>query len=146
MALFSMWQELENRVFKTRFIIQKNFKHLPSPSTASPHRSDQIRERESDQREGDQIRERERVRSERGRPDKGERKSQIREGEKEIAQARLGRTTWGSRDPGRATWVTRPRPRDLGYATQVTPAWVARPQVMRAWVYFFFFVNIINYF
>ena len=133
MALFSMWRELENRVFKTRFIIQKNFKNLPSlkHSLTSP---DRIRS------------ERERVKSERGRPDKRERKSQIREGEKEIAQARLGRMTWGSRDPGRATWVARPRPRDLGCATQVAPAWVARPQVMRAWVYFFFFVNIINYF
>ena len=81
-----MWQELENRVFKTRFIIQKNFKNLPSlkHGLTSPDR----------------------IRS--------EGKSQIREGEKEIAQARLGRTTWGSRDPGRATWVARPRPRDPG--------------------------------
>ena len=58
---------LENRVLKTRFIIQKNFKNLPSPkhSLTSP---DRIRsERESDQREGDQIREREIVRSERER-------------------------------------------------------------------------------
>ena len=58
---------LENRVLKTRFIIQKNFKNLPSlkHSLTLP---DQIRsERESDQSEGDQIRERERVRSERER-------------------------------------------------------------------------------
>ena len=58
---------LENRVLKTRFIIQKNFKNLPSPKhdLTSP---DRIRlERESDQREGDQIREREIVRSERER-------------------------------------------------------------------------------
>ena len=58
---------LENRVLKTQFIIQKNFKNLPSPTHGftSP---DRIRlERESDQREGDQIRERERVRSERER-------------------------------------------------------------------------------
>ena len=42
----------------------------------------------------DQIRER--VKSERGRPDKRERKSQIREGEKEIAWV-----AWpGSRNPG----------------------------------------------
>ena len=42
----------------------------------------------------DQIRER--VKSERGRPDKRERKSQIREGEKEIAWVARP----GSRDPG----------------------------------------------
>ena len=80
---------LENRVLKTRFIIQKN-----SPkSQARPHLtgSDQIRER---------------VRSEKGRPDKRERNSQIREGEKEIAH--LGRAP-GLRDPGRgrAAWVAR---------------------------------------
>ena len=134
-----MWQELENRVFKTRFIIQKNFKNLPSLKHGLTL-SDRIRS------------ERERVKSERGRPDKRERKSQIREGEKEIARAHPGRATWGSHDPGRATWVARPRPRDLGCATQVAPAWVARPRppgsrnpghatkVVRAWVYFFFFV------
>ena len=60
---------LKNRVLKTRFIIQKNFKNLPSPTHGftSP---DRIRlERESDKRKGDQIRERERerVRSERER-------------------------------------------------------------------------------
>ena len=60
---------IENRVLKTRFIIQKNFKNLQVPSTR-PHGSDQNRER---------------LRSERGRPDKRERNSQIREGEKEIA-------------------------------------------------------------
>ena len=97
-----MWRELENRVFKTRFIIQKNFKNLPSlkHSLASPHR---IR---SDHREG--------VRSQRGRPDKRERKSQIREGEKEIARAHPGRATWGSRDPGHATWVARPKSHQPG--------------------------------
>ena len=96
-----MWQELENRVFKTRFIIQKNFKNLQSlkHSLTSP---DRIKS------------EREIVRSERGRPYKRERKSQIREGEKEIARARPGRATWGLGDPGRAT--------------QVTPAWVVRPR------------------
>ena len=58
---------LENRVLKTRFIIEKNFKNLPSPKhgLTSP---DRIRtERDLDQREGDQIREREIVRSERER-------------------------------------------------------------------------------
>ena len=58
---------LENRVLKTRFIIQKNFKNLPSPKHGftSP---DRIRlERESDQREGDQIREREKESDQRGR-------------------------------------------------------------------------------
>ena len=66
-ALFSTCGLLENRVLKTRFIIQKNFKNLPSlkHSLTLP---DRIRsERESDQSEGDQIRERERVRSERER-------------------------------------------------------------------------------
>ena len=58
---------LENRVLKTRFIIQKNFKNLPSPKHGLTS-LDRIRsERESDQREGDRIRERERVRSERDR-------------------------------------------------------------------------------
>ena len=58
---------LENRVLKTRFIIQKNFKNLPSPKHGLTS-SDRIRsERESDQREGNQIREREIVRSERER-------------------------------------------------------------------------------
>ena len=70
---------LENRVLKTRFIIQKN-----SPkSQARPHLtgSDQIRER---------------VRLEKGRLDKRERNSQIREGEKEIAWvAHLGRANPG---------------------------------------------------
>ena len=115
MASFSMWRELENRVFKTRFIIQKNFKNLPSlkHSLASPHR---IRSYH-----------RERVRSKRGRPDKRERKSQIREGEKEIAQARLGHATWvarprlrqpGSYGPGRracATQAARPRSCEPGF-------------------------------
>ena len=58
---------LENQVLKTRFIIQKNFKNLPSlkHGLISPNR---IRsEKELDQKEGDQIRERERVRSERER-------------------------------------------------------------------------------
>ena len=79
-----MWRELENRVYKTRFIIQKLFKNLPSlkHSLTSPDR----------------------IRSERRRPDKRERKSQIREGEKEIARAR----------PGRAAWVAQPRSRVLG--------------------------------
>ena len=77
MASFSTCWPLENRVLKTRFIIQKNFKNLPSLKHSLTS-SDQIRsERELDQREGDQIRERERVRSE--------------------------------RDPGRTTWVARPR-------------------------------------
>ena len=81
---------LENRVLKTRFIIQKNFKNLQVPHLTG---SDQNRER---------------LRSERGRPDKRERNSQIREGEKEIAH--LGRAP-GLRDPGRATvaWVAQPR-------------------------------------
>ena len=85
---------LENRVLKTWFIIQKNFKNHPSlkHNLTSP---DRIRS----ERESDQIRER--VRLERGRPDKRERKSQIREREKEIA------------------WVARPRPREPRCATQV---------------------------
>ena len=105
---------LENRVLKTRFIIQKNFKNLQVPSTASPHRIG------SDQRET-QIRERE-TKSERGRPDQRERNSQIREGEKEIAWvAHLGRVNPGrapgfprpgSRDPGAAPGSREPRPRD----------------------------------
>ena len=103
-----MWWELENRVFKTRFIIQKNFKNLPSlkRNLTSPTRSDH----------------RERVRSKRGRPDKRERKSQIREGEKEIARARPGRATWVAWPGARVTQVARPtqprsrqpRSRDLG--------------------------------
>ena len=58
---------LENRVLKTQFIIQKNFKNLPSLKHAliSP---DRIRsEKELDQREGDQIREREKELDQRGR-------------------------------------------------------------------------------
>ena len=106
-----MWQELENRVFKTRFIIQKNFKHLPSlkHSLTSPIGSDQ-RERESDQREGDQIRERERVRSERER-----------NRSREPAQAAwpglrgLGLAWPKSRDL--ATWVARLGLRDPGRAS-----------------------------
>ena len=75
---------LENRVLKTRFIIQKNFKNLQVPHLTG---SDQNRER---------------LRSERGRPDKRERNSQIREGEKEIAWvAHLGRA-----NPGRAPGFT----------------------------------------
>ena len=35
-------------------------------------------------------------------------------------RARPSRATWGSRDPGRATWVVRPRPRDLGCTIQAT--------------------------
>ena len=99
---------LENRVLKTRFIIQKNFKNLQVPSTTSPHRigSDQIIER---------------VRSERGRPDKRERNSQIREGEKEIA------------------WVARP-----GFAQPRSRTWVARPKLREprshTWVAVFFCV------
>ena len=96
---------LENRVLKTRFIIQKNFKNLPSPK--------------HDLTSPDQIR------SERGRPDKRERNSQIREGEKEIAWvAHLGCATqvaiaWlGSHNPGE-----RPRSR-----TWVRAAWVAQPK------------------
>ena len=85
---------LENRVLKTWFIIQKNFKNHPSLKH-SPISPDRIRS----ERESDQIRER--VRLERGRPDKRERKSQIREREKEIA------------------WVARPRPREPRCATQV---------------------------
>ena len=78
---------LENRVLKTRFIIQKNFKNLPSPK--------------HDLTSPDQIR------SERGRPDKRERNSQIREGEKEIAWvAHLGHA-----NPGRAPGFARPRSR-----------------------------------
>ena len=74
---------LENRVLKTRFIIQKNFKNLQVSHLTG---SDQNKER---------------LRSERGRPDKRERNSQIREGEKEIAwAAHLGRA-----NPGRATQV-----------------------------------------
>ena len=124
-----MWRELENRVFKTRFIIQKNFKNLPSlkHNLTSPIRSDH----------------RERVRSKRGRPDKRKRKSQIREAEKEIARARPGRATWvvwpGARvtqsrqprsrrshdlrlaQPGaraaQAAGLAQPRPRDLGRAS-----------------------------
>ena len=57
---------LENRVLKTRFIIQKNFKNLQVPNDLTP--PDWIRtEKNLDQREGDQIREREIVRSERER-------------------------------------------------------------------------------
>ena len=66
-ALFSTCGPLENRVLKTRFIIQKNFKNLPSlkHGLISP---DRIRsEKELDQREGDQIREREKELDQRGR-------------------------------------------------------------------------------
>ena len=62
-----MWRELENRVYKTRFIIQKNFKNLPSLkySLTLPDRirSERVR---SEKRRPDK-RERERVRSERER-------------------------------------------------------------------------------
>ena len=119
-----MWRELENRVYKTRFIIQKNLKNLPSlkHSLTSP---DRIRsERES------QIRERETI-SERGRPDKRERKSQIREGEKEIARARPGRGTWGSRDPShaaQAAGLARPRSCEPGFISSSSffffPLWL----------------------
>ena len=132
-----MWRELENRVYKTQFIIQKNFKNLPSlkHSLTSP---DRIRsERES------QIRERE-TRSERGRPDKRERKSQIREGEKEIARARPSRATWGSCDPGHATWVARPRSRQprscpgcRARATQVARPKSCEPRFIFLFFYFF---------
>ena len=79
---------LENRVLKTWFIIQKNFKNHPSLKHSLTG-MDQIRER---------------VKSERGRPDKRERKSQIREGEKEIAWV-----AWpGSRNPGARPGFVRP--------------------------------------
>ena len=89
---------LKNQVLKNRFIIQKNFKNLPSPKhgLTSP---DRIRsERELDQREGDQIIEREIVRSERER------------------KRSRGSRDLGSRNPdcapGSRTWVARPRPRE----------------------------------
>ena len=65
---FSTWRPLENRVFKTRFINQKNLKKLGSlkRSLTSPNQIKLEREKESDQREGDQIKERERVRSDHG--------------------------------------------------------------------------------
>ena len=104
---------LENRVLKTRFIIQNFFKNLQVPSLTGSE------QRDSDQREGDQIR---------------ERNNQIREGEKEIAWvAHLGRANPvrapgsrepRSRDPGRATQVARP-----GFARPRCVAWVARTQV-----------------
>ena len=117
MASFSTWRPLENRVFKTRFTIQKNLKKL-QVCTASPHRigSDQ-RERESDQREGDQIRERERVRSTRS---ERERKSSREPAQAARPGARVtqARAAWGSHDPGsRDLGLARPRPpgsRDLG--------------------------------
>ena len=103
---------LENRVLKTRFIIQKNFKNFPSPKHGftSP---DRIRsERESDQREGDQIRERQIVRSERER-------------KRSRGSRDLGSRDLGSRNPNRApglrTWVAWPRPREPRLRT-----WVAR--------------------
>ena len=97
MALFSMWRELENRVYKTRFIIQNFFKNLPSlkHSLTSPDR----------------------IRSERRRPDKRERKSQIKEGEKEIARACPGCATWVAqvaRPRSREPQAARPRSRGLG--------------------------------
>ena len=108
MALFSTCGPLENRVLKTRFIIQINFKNLPSlkHSLTSP---DRIRsERESDQREGDQIRERQRVRLERER-------KRSRDLGCATQAVRLG-----SRDPGVLAHLgCASRPCDLGHATQV---------------------------
>ena len=76
---------LENRVLKTRFIIQKNFKNLQVPHLTG---SDQNRER---------------LRSERGRPDKRER--EIVRSERERKRSRGSRTwVWArpeSRDPSR---------------------------------------------
>ena len=89
---------LENRVLKTRFIIQKNFKNHPSLKHSLTG-MDQIRER---------------VKSERGRPDKRERKSQIREGEKEIAWVARP----GSHDPG-----ARSGSRDPGARSLSLPLW-----------------------
>ena len=68
---------LENRVLKTWFIIQKNFKNHPSLKHCLTG-MDQIRER---------------VKSERGRPDKRERE-----------RDRVGRAAWVAR-PRCATWV-----------------------------------------
>ena len=111
---------LENRVLKTRFIIQKNFKNLPSPKhdLTSP---DRIRsERESDQREGDQIREREIVRSERGRKSSRTWVARPRPLEPKCAiwVAHLGcatqatRSRPGSRNPGARFGLREPRSRD----------------------------------
>ena len=74
---------LENRVFKTRFIIQNFFKKLQVPSLTGSE------QRDSDQREGDQIREREIIRSERERK-------------------RSGSRGLGSRDPGARPGFARP--------------------------------------
>ena len=109
-------------------------------STTSTHR---IR---SDQRE--------RVRSERGRPDKRARKSQIREGEKEIARPRARATQVarpGLRDPGRSACVVKPRSRgvaqprsrSLGHVTQA--AGLTQPRscepgfISSSWSFFFSF-------
>ena len=115
-ALFSTCGPLENRVLKTRFIIQKNFKNLPSlkHSLTSP---DRIRsERESDQREGDQIRERERVRLERERE--------------------------RSRDLGCATQAVRPGSRDPGALAQPrSRTSVAQPRCATFLLLRFFFFS-----
>ena len=86
---------LENRVFKTRFIIQNFFKNLQVPSLTGSE------QRDSDQREGDQTREREMIRSER------ERKRSC--GSREPRPRDLGRATHATQAAGRATQV-----RDLG--------------------------------
>ena len=109
---------LKNRVLKTRFIIQKHFKNLPSPKhdLTSP---DRIRlERESDQREGDQIRERERVRSERERKRSREPAQAVRPGAWVTQAARPRSRQPGSCGPGRrarATQAARPRSCEPGF-------------------------------
>ena len=108
---------LENRVLKTRFIIQKNFKNLPSPKHGftSPDRIKS--ERESDQREGDQIRERQIVRSERER-----------------------KRSRGLRDPGRANLGARPGSCDPGARSGLRNLG-ARPGFISSSLSFFFFFS-----
>ena len=68
-------------------------------SQAQPHLigSDQIRERESNQREGDQIRERERVRSERERKRLRKPAQAARPGLCDLGRASLGRAAQAMR-------------------------------------------------
>ena len=112
---------LENRVLKTRFIIQKNFKNLPSPKhdLTSP---DRIRlERESDQREGDQIREREIVRSER---------------ERKRSRTWVARPRPLDRDLGRATSQENRARRRKKKMQKKTATWVARPRCATHAIFF----------
>ena len=126
---------LENRVLKTRFIIQKNFKNLLSPKhgLTSP---DRIRsERESDQREGDQIREREIVRSERERKRSRTWVAHLGCATQAARPGSRDPSAWpGSRDPSRANpgRAPRSRNRDLGRATLVRDFFFC--------VFFFFFL------